>query len=95
MGYVENATRTSWMAEYTFMGGYMQRTLRTSEGAETIQILVETEEGSIAVEIKDAEKNVIFSQENLETGTYEVEVAGKYIVRVTAEDHKGGFYIGE
>jgi len=95
MGYVENATRTGWNAEYTFMNGYLQRTMRTAEGAEVIQIVIETEEGSIAVEIKDEEKNVIFSQENLETGTYEVQATGKYVVRVTAEDHKGGFYIGD
>ena len=31
----------------------------------------------------------------METGTYEVEITGKYTARVIAEDHKGGFYIGE
>ena len=56
-------------------------------------------QGKISEDNKDQdkteEKNVIFSQENIETGTYEVEAAGKYVVRITAEDHKGGFYIGE
>ena len=60
-----------------------------------ITIVVETEEGSIAVEIKDDEGNVIFSEQDMETGTYEIEIVGKYAVRVTAEEHKGGFYIGE
>lgn len=95
MGYSESATRSRWTAEYTFMDGYMQRTMRTAEDAECIRIVVETEEGRIDVDITDEEKNVIFSQENIETGTYEVEAAGKYVVRITAEDHKGGFYIGE
>ena len=44
---------------------------------------------------KKEDGTVIFYQENLETGTYEVEASGKYTVRVTADDHKGGFYIGE
>ncbi len=95
MGYSESATRSRWTADYAFMDGYMQRTMRTTEDIADIRIVIETEEGSIAVEITDEEKNVIFSQENMETGTYEVEAAGKYVVRVTAEDHKGGFYIGE
>lgn len=95
MGFWENASRTGWTAEYSYMDGYMQRNLRTADNADGITIVIETEEGSIAVEIKDEAKNVIFSQKNMESGTYEVEASGKYIVRVTAEDHKGGFYIGE
>ena len=46
-------------------------------------------------EILDDEGNVIFSEQDMETGTYEIEIVGKYAVRVTAEEHKGGFYIGE
>ena len=44
---------------------------------------------------KDEEGNVIFSQENMETGRYEAPVSEKYVVRVTAEEHKGSFYIGD
>jgi len=95
MGYSESATGSRWTAEYTFMDGYLQRTMRTADDADSITIVIETVEGSIAVEIKDEAKNVIFSQEDMETGTYEVEASGKYVVRVTGEDHKGGFYIGE
>ena len=95
MGFWESASRTGWTAEYSYMDGYMQRNLRTADNADGITIVIDTEEGSIVVEIKDEAKNVIFSQENMESGTYEVEASGKYIVRVTAEEHKGGFYIGE
>lgn len=95
MGYSETATRNRWVAEYSFMDGYMQRTLRTTDNVDGITIVVETEEGSIAVKIKDDEGNVIFSEQDMETGTYEIEIVGKYAVRVTAEEHKGGFYIGE
>ena len=95
IGYSETATRSRWVAEYSFMDGYLQRNLWTADNEDNITIVIQTEEGSIAVEVKDEEKNVIFSQKNMETGTYEVQAAGKYTVRITAEDHKGGFYIGE
>ncbi len=95
IGYSETATRSRWVAEYSFMDGYLQRNLWTADNEDNITIEIQTEEGSIAVEVKDEEKNVIFSQKNMETGTYEVQAAGKYTVRITAEDHKGGFYIGE
>ena len=93
--YVENATRNGWNAEYALLDGYMQRTLRTSGDSEVIRIVVETEEGKIDIEIKDADKNVIFYQEDMVSGTYEAEVSGKYVARITAEDHRGKFYIGE
>ena len=95
IGYSETATRSRWVVEYSFMDGYLQRNLWTADNEDNITIVIQTEEGSIAVEVKDEEKNVIFSQKNMETGTYEVQAAGKYTVRITAEDHKGGFYIGE
>jgi len=95
IGYSETATRNRWVAEYSFMDGYLQRNLWTADNEDNITIVIQTEEGSIAIEVKDEEKNVIFSQKNMESGTYEVEVTGKYTVRIMAEDHKGGFYIGK
>jgi len=56
IGYVENATRNGWNAEYALLDGYMQRTLRTANDSEVIRIVVETEEGNISIEIKDADK---------------------------------------
>ena len=93
--YIENTTRNEWNAEYALLDGYMQRTMWTAKDADGITIVIDSEEGNLTVEIKDAEKNVIFSQKNMETGTYEVEASGKYIVCVTAEEHRGGFYIGK
>ena len=88
------ATRTEWSAEYMFCDGFMQRTMWLDDEAEELIIVVETEEGTIAIEVKDAKGNVIFHQENMETGTYEVEVSKQYEVRLEMENHKGGFYIG-
>lgn len=47
------------------------------------------------LDVKDEDGNVIFHQENMETGIYEVKASGKCVVRVTAKEHKGSFYIGD
>ena len=95
VGYTELADRNSWSANYLYLDGFMQRNLWKAETEEELHIAVETMEGTIAIEIKDEEGNVIFSQENMETGRYEAPASEKYVVRVTAEEHKGSFYIGD
>ena len=45
--------------------------------------------------VKDEDGNVVFHHENMETGIYEMKVSGKCVVRVTAKEHKGSFYIGD
>lgn len=95
VGYTELADRNSWSANYLYLDGFMQRNLWKAETEEELHIVVETMEGTIAIEIKDEEGNVIFSQENMETGRYEAPASEKYVVRVTAEEHKGSFYIGD
>lgn len=94
VGSIEHATRTEWTIEYMFCDGFMQRTMKTAEGETSIDVVVESEEGTIAITIKDADGNVIFDEKNIQTGNYKVEVTGKYTVRVELEDHKGGFHIG-
>lgn len=95
VGYTELADRNSWSANYLYLDGFMQRNLWKAETEEELHIVVETMEGTLAIEIKDEEGNVIFSQENMETGRYEAPASEKYVVRVTAEEHKGSFYIGD
>ena len=95
VGSIEHATKTEWTIEYMFCDGFMQRTMKTAEGENEINVVVETEEGTIGIVITDKEGNVIFDEKNIQTGNYKVEVTGKYKVRVEMEDHKGGFHIGE
>ena len=95
VGSIEHATKTEWTIEYMFCDGFMQRTMKTAEDENEINVVVETEEGTIGIVITDKEGNVIFDEKNIQTGNYKVEVTGKYKVRVEMEDHKGGFHIGE
>ena len=91
--YVSSEGRSSWSATYQYFDGFQQRNFWVENGEDTIQMVVATEKGAIAIEIKDSEGNVIFSEENMATGEYEVEASGKVTIRIEAEEHKGGFDI--
>lgn len=95
MGCVENADRNSWSASYMYLDGFMQRNIWTEDDSDSLKVLVETKDGTLEVEIKDEDGNVVFHHENMETGIYEVKVSGKCVVRVTAKEHKGSFCIGD
>lgn len=94
VGCVEHSTRNEWTMEYMFCDGFMQRTMWTEEDETDVNVVVETEEGTIGITIKDKDGNVIFEEENIQTGTYQAEVTGKYTVHIETEDHKGSFHIG-
>lgn len=94
VGNVEQSTRTSWTARYMFCDGYMQRIMWLPDEAENLNVVVETEEGTIDVMIEDAKGNVIFEKENVGSESFEIEVSRQYKVRLEMEEHKGSFYIG-
>ena len=89
----EFATKTQWSVEHQFCDGYMSRTMQAAN-EEDVQIVVVTEEGNISIKIEDMDGNVIFEQEEIQSGNYPVKLDGKYKVRVEFEDHRGSFYIG-
>lgn len=100
VGITKNATRvgfflkngwSEWSASYTMLDGYLQNTIHPK--AETVDVQVETQEGTITIQIKDAEGNVIFKESNIATTSFEVEVPEKIVIRVDAENHKGSFSI--
>jgi hypothetical protein len=93
MMYVASAGRDYWSASYQYFNGYAQRNLWVSEGEDGFELVVTSEEGSMDIEIKDESGAVIFAQENIQTGTYEVKATGKVVVRIDFEKHKGGFDI--
>lgn len=82
--------RDHWSGQYSMLHGTMDKTLRLSSPG-TLHIDITTESGSLSLTIWDAEKNTIFSQENIPTGSFDLEVPGKVKVRIAADQHKGGF----
>ena len=91
--YVSNEGRSHWSASYQYFNGFMQRNLWVAENADGFDIVITSEEGSMDVEVKDENGNVIFAQENIQTGSYDVKATGKVVIRIDCEKHKGSFDI--
>lgn len=93
IGYVGNDGWRSWSASYTMLDGKLKHTIHPKDTQETIHVEVVTEEGSISIEMKDADGNVIFAENNIATSTFDVNVSGKVVIRIEADKHKGSFNI--
>ena len=91
--YVSNEGRSHWSASYQYFNGFIQRNLWVAENEDGFAVVITSEEGSMDVEVKDENGNVIFAQENIQTGSYEVKATGKVVVRIDCEKHKGSFDI--
>lgn len=92
--YTESADHRHWSAQYQYLDGWMQRSLTSAQGAQRLQIQVETQAGSLSVQVTDPEGQTLFDQQGLASGLYTVPVQGRVKVRVTGEGHQGGFWIG-
>lgn len=93
VGYFGNAGWRSWSASYTMLDGKLKHTIHLKDKQETLHVEVVTDAGSISIEIKDADGNVIFDKDNIATSTFDVNASGKVVVRIEADKHKGSFKI--
>lgn len=91
IGYSGNEGWSSWSGRYISLHGTMQKSIHPKD--DTLHIEVETESGMIAMEIMDADGNIIFEKENIGTASFDVEVSGKVSIRIQADHHKGSFLI--
>lgn len=93
IGYFGTDGLRSWTASYSMLDGKMKHTVHPKETQGTIHIEVVTQSGSISIEMKDADGNVIFDEDNIATASFDVNISGKVIVRIEADKHKGSFSI--
>jgi len=91
IGCVEQKGTGSWSASYTLLNGKMRRELRLGNSSDELVIDVETESGTLSVEVADKSGRSLFACENMASGTYGVNALGNVIVTVTAKNHKGSF----
>ena len=91
VGYVSHDSLGSWSANYFWLLGRLQHTIYPE--TDTLHVEVTTESGAVSIEMKDADGNVIFSENNIGTSSFEVKVSGKVVVKIEADRHKGGFEI--
>ncbi len=92
IGYFGHEGWSSWSGSYVILNGTMKKTLHPN--GEVLNVGVVTKSGTISIEIKDADGNVIFDEGNIGTETFNVDVSGKVSVRIEADNHKGSFSIG-
>ena len=91
MGWVESNTRDHWSATYAFHDGYQQRTINTDGEATVLEVEIVSSSGEIGMTVTDENGNVIYDQQGIETSSFEIEISGKVIVKITGEDHKGSY----
>ena len=91
MGWVESNTRDHWSATYAFHDGYQQRTINTDGEATVLKVEIVSSSGEIGMTVTDENGNVIYDQQGIETSSFEIEISGKVIVKITGEDHKGSY----
>lgn len=91
IGYWEKSSAQSWSADYILWDGWQQRTLHPTTQPATLHITVQTDAGSCALQVKSADGEILFAQEDIQTSAFDVEVPGDVVVRFTADRHKGGF----
>ncbi len=93
LGYSGHKSRNAWSAEYSRLDGTFSGKLFAKDGMQVLHVTVTTEEGSIALEIKDAKGEIIFSREAVLTSSFDIEVPPRVTVTVYADRHRGGFDI--
>ena len=90
-GYVDKGGWHDWSASYTLLDGTLQHTLRPRSSDNLLHINVKNESGTLSIEVKNAGGDVVFQEENLDTGEYDMYVSEKVTVIVRAKGHKGSF----
>lgn len=92
VGCRERSDPHSWSASYFYMDGFMERTIYPNGNA--LSVTVKTESGAISIEIKDDDGYAVFSEDSIETGTFQVSpTSNRVIVTIRADKHKGSFEI--
>ena len=92
IGYVGSESRSSWSGQYLSLDGTMRRKLYPK--TDCLHIEVETESGSLSIQMKDSLGRIIFDEDGIGTERFDVPVSGKVSIVLKADSHRGGFRIG-
>lgn len=91
VGYSDSYTGSQWQARYMLLTGFRERTVNIGNEAATLHVEITTDGGAVDLTVTDMQGNVVYSQENIPTSSFDVEIPGTVIVRVTGADHSGSF----
>ncbi len=90
IGFIESGDWQQWQARYKRLDGTLSRSMRPEET--DYLLTVETEQGTVDITIL-SDGEVTYSEDNIPTGSWPLNLEGTVRVTVTAEDHKGSFSI--
>ena len=93
VGYSDSFTGDTWQARYQLLTGFRERVVNTSGDPATLHAEITTESGSVSLTVTDILGNVVFSQKDIPTSTFEIEIPGKVTIRVTGSGHRGSFLL--
>lgn len=91
VGWVENNTADSWTARYALHDGSRQRTVNTDGEPSVIAVDILSVSGELGLTVTDEQGTVLFSQQDIETSSFEIPIPGRATVKITGDDHKGSF----
>ena len=91
IAYTGSETRSNWTGRYASLDGTMRKTIHPK--GDQLHIEVETKSGTISMEFRDADGELLFDGDDMETGTFDVPVSGKVTVLIEADHHQGSFRI--
>lgn len=91
IGWVENNTADSWTARYALHDGSRQRTVNTDGEPSVIAVDILSVSGELGLTVTDEQGTVLFSQQDIETSSFEILISGRATVKITGDDHKGSF----
>lgn len=92
---VSTQTGESFRMSYTKFDGMKQYRLRTKQDNTVVRVDVESKSGTLSMTVTSAgnRDELVFSAENLESGsfTFSVPEKGSYTVTMTADEHEGSY----
>ena len=91
IAYTGSETRSNWTGRYASLDGAMRKTIHPK--GDQLHIEVETKSGTISMEFRDADGELLFDGDDMETGAFDVPVSGKVTVLIEADHHQGSFRI--
>lgn len=87
--WIEHKQSEVWSADYAYFTGTRNGSLH-SENAELF-IDVETNGGSLEINVEDTDGKLLFSDTITETTSFQIDVPNNIDIEVIGKSHKGGF----
>lgn len=90
----ENNTPTSIAMSYENFSGSKSKTISLDEPSD-VSVIVSTESGSLCLSITDKDGNSYYKGIDIPSSSFHVSLdkQGKYVITVTADNHKGSYDI--